>query len=44
MPVMVPVPEVNPGLTSGVPKHPASKINNAEIKIIGKMILVLSFI
>ncbi len=43
VPVMV--PEVNPGDSSaGTPKHPASKINNAEIKIIGKMILVLSFI
>ena len=43
VPVMV--PPVNPGYSSaGTPKHPVSKINNAEIKIIGKMILVLSFI
>jgi hypothetical protein len=34
---------VYPG--SGVtPRHPAYKINNAEIKIIGKMVLKLNFI
>jgi hypothetical protein len=46
MPVIVLVPtSVTPGSSSaGTPKQPLSKINNAEIKIIGKMILVLSFI
>jgi len=43
IPVMV--PGVYPGDSSaGTPKQPLSKINNAEIKIIGKMILKLNFI
>jgi len=46
IPVMIPVPVVViPGDSSpGTLKHPASKINNAEIKIIGKIILKLNFI
>src|SRR5665648_241874 len=44
---MIPVivPGVYPGDSSGVtPAHPVSKINNAEIKIIGKIVLKLNFI
>jgi hypothetical protein len=45
VPIMVPVPGVTPGDSSeGVVIQPASKINNAEIISMGKIILTFIFI